>query len=127
MANETASATITVTKAPQVGTASFTVVDQNDTKIEGVVVTINEQTATTNAEGVAQIADLAAGDYTYSITTLPEGYSGDVSGTLTIVAGETASETLSITRDPRYGNVTLTVKDQEDKAVVGAVIRLNEQ
>ncbi|WP_172972647.1 MSCRAMM family protein [Fundicoccus ignavus] len=127
VANETAGATITVTKAPQTGTASFTVVDQNDTKIEGIVVTINEQTATTNAEGVAQIADLAAGDYTYSITTLPEGYSGDVSGTLTIVAGETASETLSITRDPRYGNVTLTVKDQEDKAVVGAVIRLNEQ
>ena len=127
VANETASATITVTEAPQVGTASFTVVDQNDTKIEGVVVTINEQTATTNAEGVAQIADLAAGDYTYRITTLPEGYSGDVSGTSTIVAGETASETLSITRDPRYGNVTLTVKDQEDKAVVGAVIRLNEQ
>ena len=127
VANETAGATITVTKAPQTGTASFTVVDQNDTKIEGVVVTINEQTATTNAEGVAQIADLAAGDYTYRITTLPEGYSADVAGTLTIVAGETASETLSITRDPRYGNVTLTVKDQEDKAVVGAVIRLNEQ
>ncbi|WP_172973974.1 MSCRAMM family protein [Fundicoccus ignavus] len=127
VANETAGATITVTKAPQTGTASFTVVDQNDTKIEGVVVTINEQTATTNAEGVAQIADLAAGDYTYRITTLPEGYSTDVAGTLTIVAGETASETLSITRDPRYGNVTLTVKDQEDKAVVGAVIRLNEQ
>ncbi|MGO4939546.1 carboxypeptidase regulatory-like domain-containing protein [Fundicoccus sp. Sow4_D5] len=126
-AGETATATISVTKAPTVGTATFTVLDQENNKLEGVTIEINEGTITTNAEGLAQATDLPAGEHTYRVTALPEGYSGDVSGTITVQAGETVNETLSVTRDPRYGNVTFTVKDQEGQPVVGAVIRLNEK
>lgn len=118
---------IAVEKAPQIGAASIKVVDQNEAAVVGAVVTIAEQALTTNEEGKASLSDLLVGDHTYTLTSLPEGYSGELSGTVTILAGETISETLSVTRDPQYGNVTFTVKDQEGKAVVGALIRLNEK
>ena len=119
--------TISVERAPQLGTASFAVVDQNGTAVIGATLTVNDQQITTNEAGVASLTDLPVGDHTYTVVSLPDGYSGEASGTVTITAGETIETKIEITKDAQYGDITFNVTDQEDKPVVGAVIRMNER
>ncbi|MGO4928782.1 MSCRAMM family protein, partial [Fundicoccus sp. Sow4_F4] len=126
-AAETATATISVTKAPTVGNASIKVVDQNEAVVASAVITIAEQEFKTNEEGLASLSELLVGDHAYTLTSLPEGYSGEGSGNLTVTAAETATATISVTKAPTVGNVSIKVVDQNEAVVAGAVITIAEQ
>ena len=88
---------------------------------------MNEKDFTTNGEGQAVILELQAGkDYSYKLASLPEGYTGEAEGTITIAHDQTAEAAIAVNRTLAKGQLTVVVKDQTDTAVEGAVIQLAE-
>ena len=115
---ETATATVTLSR--QFGGATITVNDGTDT-IEGASVTLNGQTNATNAEGQVTFSNVPVGDYT--VTAAKTGYANG-SAAITIADGETATATVTLTR--QFGNATITVNDGTN-TIEGASVTLNGQ
>lgn len=111
-----------VTRKIQPGSAVFTVKDQEDKVVEGAVISVNNTTVTTNAEGVATLSEIAAGTYPYSISGLPERYRGEVAGELIVTENEATTTQLTVERIIELSTAQFKVIDQNGNAVQDASI-----
>ena len=105
----------------QTVTISGTVTDQNSTALSGVKVSVQDQTATTNAQG----------EYTL---TVEKGFSGKITATLDgyefeeiVVRNATADKTEDFTGTKVITSVTITGKvlDENSKGISGATVSAN--
>ncbi|HPW66919.1 MAG TPA: hypothetical protein PLS84_07520, partial [Salinivirgaceae bacterium] len=94
-------------------TVTFTVVDTANSPIQGATITINQQTLTTNASGVATI-DLVNGTYAYTISK--EGYVNVTDDAVVNGANVSINKTLNLIE---Y-TVTFTVVDTATNPIQGA-------
>lgn len=105
---ETVAAAIALT--PQAGGANITVNDASNAPLSGatVSVTVNgqEQTMTTDANGVAAFTNLATGTYTFTATKAD--YNSNTASA-TISGGSIAAAAVTLTR--QTGNAKITVTD----------------
>lgn len=125
--NEEASQEISLSEVNQFGNVTFNIVDQNGEAVEGAQITLNENTYPTNTNGQVIIEGLNAGQtYNYTLSELPENYTGQASGTVTIEAEGNIEEVVTVERQLAPGQLTITVNDQNNRAVAGADIQLNE-
>lgn len=82
---------------PGSGIVEFIVTDGDDEPVVGVDIKINEEDLTTDVEGKATI-ELVEGTYPYTVN-YPFGYTGDASGSVTVIAGETITEAIQAEED----------------------------
>ena len=105
--------------------AAFTVQDPDEEALEDATVTIKsdylEETAATDADGVAIFDDLL-GDDTYQYKVEKDDYYTE-EGTFDI-ADENVD--IEVTLTP-YANVTITVEDETGEEIEGATVLLNER
>ncbi|XJS10128.1 collagen binding domain-containing protein [Aerococcaceae bacterium WGS1372] len=119
--------TMTVNLAEQLGSVSFTLLDENNNPIEGTVIAIGLDTLATDASGVATFNQIVSGEQTYEIRGLEGRYEGDLSGTVEVVTNQTIEEVINLTAIEQVGAVTFKVIDQNDEVVEAAEIELNNQ
>jgi uncharacterized protein (DUF2141 family) len=105
--------------SPTTGSAAITVND-GTVPIEGASVTLAGTTQKTNAAGQAAFSDVPGGSYTVTVT---KSGCARCSADLRIVAGETASITISLAAG---GNATITVDDSSNP-IAGASVTLDGQ
>lgn len=108
------------------GQVVITVTDQNNQPVGQAQIILNDQTFVTNDQGQAIILELLPDQYTYELGELPEGYSGQATGQITVGAGQEAQASIKVEKDLEPGQVMVSVYDQTDQAVVGAVIGLGD-
>lgn len=127
VANEEATQEINLSEVEQFGKVTFSVVDQNNEPVDGAKITLNNNTYPSNSNGQVIIEGLNADQtYNYTLASLPENYTGQVSGTVIIEANNHIEETVTVERELAPGQLTITVMDQSDQAVSGAQVQLNE-
>jgi len=111
-------------KAPTY-TVIFTVKDAGNTSVSGASVTLNGQTLTSDANGVATFANVAPGNsiaYTVSKTSF-----SPASGSVSVVSSNvTQNIALTVNSIPAY-TVTFTIKDGANVPVLGASVVFNRQ
>lgn len=105
----------------------MTLVDQDQKPVAGATIKVGDQKVATDAQGQVELKDLQAGDYSYEVIDLPEGYKGTASGQVNLTEGETASETLAIERIVKPGAITFKAVDQDKKALAGVEITIGDQ
>ena len=103
------------------GDLVVTVVDTDGNVLTDAVVEINGKTVTTNAEGIANIDDLAEGSYSIKISK--DGYEAK-SGTIEITAGVINRTTVTLEKEINRGNVHVVVKDVDGVLLQGATIKI---
>lgn len=105
----------------------FHVLDNDQSPVEGVVIRVNEETITTDAEGKANIT-VPAGTLQIAITQVPEGYDGIGAFEPTYVeAGSLQPIDLSVNKLDQTQQVTFSVVDDQGQAVENVAIQLAEQ
>ncbi|MGO4937597.1 SpaA isopeptide-forming pilin-related protein [Fundicoccus sp. Sow4_H7] len=125
--NEPATGTVYVTYVEQIGNVEFKVTDQDGSAVPNAEITVAEQVITTNENGLATIEGLELGDYNYTLSSLPEGYSGNAEGAVTVTNEAVAQVDLQVERAPQTTTVTLSILDQNDNPVSGVEILMNNQ
>lgn len=128
IANEETNQEITLTTIDQFRNVTFKIEDQDGSAVQQAQITLNDMAYTTDEAGQVIIEGLNAGQtYNYTLTALPDNYSGQTSGTVTIEANGNVEEVITVERQLEPGTLTITVIDQNDQPVSGAVIQLNNE
>ncbi|MFQ3548583.1 MAG: carboxypeptidase-like regulatory domain-containing protein [Armatimonadota bacterium] len=121
----TAGQTITrnFTITAQQATITGTVKDNANNPIAGATVTTNTggYSATTNANGVYTLSNIAPG--TYNITASKTGYDSATNNGVVGTAGQVTTSNFTLT--PQPGSITGTVKDSSNNPIVGATVSTN--
>lgn len=126
-ANATTEEVLNLTFVEQLGSVTFNIVDQNNEAVEAAEIELNGQIYTTDSNGQVTIEDLTVGqNYNYTLNSLPENYSGQASGVVIPSADAAAFENIIVEREIPLGQLTITVVDQNNQAVDGAEIQLNQ-
>jgi hypothetical protein len=98
-------------------------VDQDGNAIEGATVSVDGQSAQTDANGIATFADLEVG--TYDVTVEAEGESATASAT--VEADSTTTTEVSVELPPETGSLEVSAVDQDGNAIEGATVSVDGQ
>lgn len=97
----------------QHGNVVFKVQDQDGKAVEGAGIFVAEREILTDAQGNAQLNDLAVGDYAYKLSKLPDKYKGEISGVVQVTASETKEIVLKVERSIQLSTARITVLDDK--------------
>ncbi|MGD9857282.1 MAG: collagen binding domain-containing protein, partial [Planctomycetaceae bacterium] len=117
---------VTVPNARAVGSVAILKADQDGSALRGACFTVGELAEVCdNGEGdlnedagVVEIGDVPTGDVTVTESTVPAGYAGGESQTVTVGAGETATATFVNVR--QFGGMAIAKTDQDGNPLGGA-------
>ena len=128
-ANQNAQIKLTVKRRAKAHNLTIKVVNEAGEPVAQVGVAVQGQTLTTDQQGEVTIPNVAPGDVTYQITSVPDGYVGDQTGALQMGDQDAkAMLTLPAKAKPAVKRqLTLTVLDNEQHAVSGAKVKLNTE
>lgn len=121
------STTLNVVKDSKPGIVQIKLVDQDNRPVGQAEILVEDQSFTSNEQGLIEVKDLALGTYNYELISLPQGYQGQQSGVITVKEDETVEETLTVERQTNTGQLTVTVKDQEGNVVPGVIVSLKDK
>lgn len=109
--------------------------DQNQEAVAGAEISLSRSgtqevliSHETNAQGDVVFTDLEAGSYTYRVSNTPEGYTAQ--GTpfeITLDEGSQRTEYMQIVQEAQNGRAEVSVVDQDNQAVIGAQLQIDEQ
>ncbi|UPQ85968.1 SpaA isopeptide-forming pilin-related protein [Ignavigranum ruoffiae] len=119
--------TLNVIKDAQPGIVQLKIIDQDDQGVAQAEVLVEDQSYSSDDQGLIEIKDLSPGTYNYQLLSLPQGYQGQKSGVITVTEDQTTEEVLKVERDLATGQFTLIVKDQDGQAVEGAIVSLADK
>ncbi len=131
VANETATATFTLTEAPpEVGNVEVSAVDGDGSPVDGACVQLDDGTPLCDEGdlgGVFTFTDITVGEHNVTITQIPDGYDplsdGDETQVVNVVANETATATFTLTETPpATGNLDVTVLYGDESEVPNACV-----
>lgn len=118
---------IILEEAIEYGTVTFQVRDQGDAPVHPATIQFNNQSYSTNSEGNIIILEVQADEtYNYQLESLPEGYQGQISGTVRVEAGENAPVRIEAQRPVENGRILITVVDQDGQTVPGVQVALGD-
>ncbi|WP_436903036.1 beta strand repeat-containing protein [Halovenus halobia] len=108
---------------PQTGSLDVSASDQNGNALEGATVTVDGQTAQTDASGVATFSDLETGTYDVTVET------GEQTATTqaTVEADSTTTTDVTVELPPETGSLEVSASDQDGNAIEGATVSVNGQ
>lgn len=112
--------------APATGSLRISLVDQDNKPVVGAVVTVADQAYTSDSQGIISQKTMEVGTYTYTLTSLPQGYQGQVSDNVTIEADQESQLTLQVERQVKQGSLRLSVQDQNKTPVADVKVMLDQ-
>lgn len=105
----------------------FKVLDNAQTPVEGVVIRVNDEVASTDSQGNASVI-VPAGTLQIAITEVPQGYDGiGAFDPITVESGSVKPIELSVNKLAQTQAVTITVLDEQNQAVENVGIQLADQ
>lgn len=100
---------------------TFKVTDDESQPLAGVGIQFNGQEAETNESGQVQFTDVPTGDYTYTVSKIPEGYLLDENtGSVAVKDNKEINQTIVVKKDRRPAQATIKVVDQNDQPIANA-------
>lgn len=98
--------------------AIFSIYDDQAAPVSGVGILIEGVELVSDENGQIVVPDLVSGEYTYTVTTLPNGYIGTNSGTFTIdaVTGDTTIN-IALEKTVEVGSVRFSVVNSQNEPV----------
>ena len=121
----------------QEGKWTFQILDEKDKPVKGVTVTVGDQSLTTDDQGLAAFT-LPVGDYKYSISNLPKGYTiKEAESSFAIDPGQDMTFPLNLTpvesgdgssdQPTQTGKWTFQILDEKDQPVKGVSVTVDDQ
>ena len=109
------------------GRATLTFVDKAGNGIEGLGITLGDNEYISDASGNIVLPDLPINEYSYQITTVPEGYQAPEDSSIVLNAKNEYLETITVEEKLKLGNFTFQLKDNQNKVVKNAKVQIDNQ
>lgn len=112
---------IQLASKPVTHQVTFKVTDEESQPLAGVGIQFNDHEAETNELGQVQFTDVPTGDYTYTVSKVPEGYLLDENtGSVAVKDNKEINQTIVVKKNRPPAQATIKVIDQHDQPVANA-------
>lgn len=109
---------------PQTRPLEVIVEDQHHQRIANVTIQVSNQTVITNEEGIARFEQVPTGIHTYQVSTIPQGYTGTLSGEFEMPADTDHRLTITLEKPRPLATISVKVVDHQGKGLSGATVQL---
>lgn len=118
---------ISVEKAVDTADILFSVKDQNGGPVVGVGILFGDRLLSTDQNGQVSVMDLSLANYTYQVTEIPQGYSGDMEAkSLDLTEKDQLLEQeIILNQAAQTSTLTIQVLDQNQEPVTGVSLSID--
>ena len=110
-----------------VGTVQFTIKDEKGQAVPNAVIQFGEQRYTSDNNGEIRLEQLTEADYPYQVVALPEGYTGELSETVHVKAGQESRIDLTVNTVATTHSLTIKVVNEGQEPLSQVGVEVNGQ
>src|SRR5699024_9907312 len=114
-----------IPETPEANTVTLTVLDEESVPVSNVSMTLNDREIYTDVNGQAVFSEVPVGEATYTINSVPEGYSLEqTTGTVVVDPTTPTEATINLSADVDTNNIEFVVTNEAFEPINGVEIQI---